>query len=166
MKRCLIAAAVLGFTAPAFAQDQPWHRAGEEKVDPYTVSNANADASPITDPKVLEAFHGKDGIRRIVETTVTTSHDDPRISEIFKKTDLVRLKRTLFEQLCYVLGGGCDYTGRDMKTAHKDMGLQASDMNALVENLQVAMKKEGVPFAAQNKLLAKLAPQKRLMMER
>ncbi len=65
-----------------------------------------------------------------------------------------------------MLGGGCDYTGRDMKTAHKDMGLQAADMNALVENLQAAMRREGVPFADQNRLLAKLAPQKRDMMER
>jgi hemoglobin len=167
MKRFLITAATLSLAAPAFGQQaQPWHMPGEEKVDAYTVSNANAGAAPITDPKVLDAFNGKDGLRRVVETMVTVSHDDPRISEIFKKTDLVRLKRTLFEQFCYVLGGGCDYTGRDMKTAHKDMGLQASDMNALVENLQLAMHKEGVPFQAQNKLLARLAPQKRDMMER
>ena len=53
-----------------------------------------------------------------------------------------------------------------MKSAHKNMGLQASDMNALVENLQVAMTREGVRFADQNRLLARLAPQKRMMMER
>jgi hemoglobin len=160
--------AALALAAPAFAQDkpEPWHVPGEDKVDPYTVSDANAGAVPITDPKVLVAFHGKDGIRRIVDNLVTTSHDDPRISEIFRKTDLVRLKRTLYEQVCYVLGGGCSYTGRDMKTGHKKMGLQASDMNVLVENLQVAMRKEGVPFSDQNKLLAKLAPQKRDMIER
>jgi hemoglobin len=39
-------------------------------------------------------------------------------------------------------------------------------MNALIENLQFAMDKEGVPFAAQNKLLAKLAPQQRDIVER
>jgi hemoglobin len=33
-----------------------------------------------------------------------------------------------------------------------------ADMNALVENLQTAMREAGVPFAAQNRLLAKLAP--------
>lgn len=32
------------------------------------------------------------------------------------------------------------------------------DLNALVENLQAAMREAGVPFAAQNLLLAKLAP--------
>ena len=36
----------------------------------------------------------------------------------------------------------------------------------LVENLQWAMRREGVPFAAQNRLLAKLAPMKRVIVER
>ena len=166
MQRLLaVTAAVFVLTGPAAAQS-PHHMPGEEAVDPYVASNANAGATPITDPAVLAAFHGQEGIRRIVDDLVRMSDADPRISEIFKETDKVRLRRTLFEQLCYILGGGCAYTGRDMKTAHKDMGLQASDMNALVENLQAAMRKEGVPFAAQNKLLAKLAPQKRDMMER
>lgn len=78
----------------------------------------------------------------------------------------MRLERTLNEQFCYILGGGCDYTGRDMKTAHKDMGLQASDMNILVEHLQDAMDREGVPFVLQNRFLAKLAPMKRDVVER
>jgi hypothetical protein len=38
--------------------------------------------------------------------------------------------------------------------------------NALVENLQTAMREAGVPFAAQNRLLAKLAPMSGHMVER
>ena len=65
---------------------------------------------------------------------------------------MVRLKRTLSEQFCYLLGAGCDYTGRDMRTIHAEMGVTKADMNALVENLQAAMRETGVPFAAQNRL--------------
>ncbi|MES3097619.1 group I truncated hemoglobin, partial [Sphingomonas aerolata] len=64
------------------------------------------------------------------------------------------------EQFCVLLNGGCSYTGRDMATAHKDLGIQAKDMNALVENLQGAMRHEGVTFPAQNAFLAKLAVMK------
>ncbi len=53
-----------------------------------------------------------------------------------------------------------------MKTSHKDMGLQDADFNALVENLQKAMDQEGVPFRAQNRLLAKLAPMQRSVVTR
>ncbi|WP_082472739.1 group I truncated hemoglobin [Sphingomonas sp. Leaf357] len=133
----------------------------EDPVDPYTQSNANAGATPFAGPGMLRAFHGKAGIARVVDELVTRSIADPRISDIFKGQDMVRLRRTLKEQFCFILNGGCDYTGRDMKASHKDLGLQTADFNALVENLQAAMRQEKVPFFAQNRLLAKLAPMKR-----
>lgn len=96
-----------------------------------------------------------------VRTLVELSENDPRISDVFKAKDTVRLKRTLFEQFCYILGAGCEYTGRTMEAAHRDLGLQRADLNALVENLQRAMREGKVPFSAQNRLLAKLAPMER-----
>src|SRR6476646_5118465 len=134
---------------------------GEEPVAPYRHSNANAAATPFAGKAMWTAFHGSEGVSRIVDTTVDRLIVDPRIAEIFKAHDLVRLRRTLKEQFCYVLNGGCDYTGRDMQQAHKDLGLQTADMGALVENLQAAMRKEGIGFGAQNRFLAKLAPIKR-----
>jgi hemoglobin len=141
-------------------------QAGEKPVDAYVASNAHAGATPFADDGVLRAFHGRAGVDRVVEDLVNRSIADPRISDIFKAQDIVRLRRTLKEQFCYILHGGCDYTGRDMKAAHKDMGLQQADMGALVENLQAAMRKEGVAFFAQNRLLAKLAPIRRDVVER
>lgn len=131
---------------------------GELPVDPYEQSNANAGAKQFAGTKMAELFGGQDGIRRIAERTVDLSREDPRIAEIFVAHDMVRLKRTLFEQFCYILNAGCDYTGRDMAMAHDGMGVERRDLNALVENLQQAMREEGVPFGAQNRFLAKLAP--------
>lgn len=167
MKKTFVLAAVAAVTlaGSAFAQEAVTPP-GEKPVDPYKPSNANAGATPITDTKVFEAFHGKDGIDRIVETFVERNFADPRIKDFFAAADKVRLKRTLKEQFCYILGGGCDYTGRDMKESHKDQGATNRDMNALIENLQFAMDQEKVPFAMQNKLLAKLAPQQKDIVER
>lgn len=134
---------------------------GEIPVDPYEQSNANAGARPFTGDVMARAFGGQDGIRRIADRTVTLSEADPRIASIFAATDNVRLRRVLFEQFCYILNAGCNYSGRDMATAHRDLGTQRGDLNALVENLQAAMRDEGVPFAAQNRFLAKLAPMER-----
>lgn len=131
---------------------------GELPVDPYEQSNANAGATPYEGAKLAEAFGGREGIRRIAERTVELSQADPRIAPIFAGHDMVRLNRTLSEQFCYLLGAGCDYTGRDMRSAHAEMGVTKADLNALVENLQTAMREAKVPFAAQNRLLAKLAP--------
>jgi hemoglobin len=131
---------------------------GEFPVDPYEMSNANAGAAPYDSARLVKAFGGRVGIGRIAERTVELSEADPRIAAIFASHDMVRLKRTLSEQFCYLLGAGCDYSGRDMRSAHAEMGVTRADMNALVENLQAAMHEAKVPFAAQNRLLAKLAP--------
>lgn len=139
---------------------------GELPVDPYEQSNANAGAVPYTSEKLVADFGGREGIRRIAARTVELSEADPRIAAIFASHDMVRLKRTLGEQFCYLLGAGCDYSGRDMKTAHAALGATRADLNALVENLQAAMREAGVPFAAQNRLLAKLAPMSGQVVER
>jgi hemoglobin len=149
---------ILALVAAAALQTVP---PGEDPVDPYTQNDANAGAKPFAGTGMFNAFHGKAGIARIVDGFVDRNIHDRRIEEIFEKQDIVRLRRTLKEQFCYILGGGCSYTGRPMKEAHKDLGVQTADMGALVENLQAAMRTEKVAFVAQNRFLAKLAPMKR-----
>ncbi len=144
----LLAIAAFAVATPTFAKD------------------GDAGATPMTNDAVFKAFHGQEGVNRVADTLIDKSMADPRISDIFKGQDIPHLKKMLSEQFCYLLDGPCSYTGKDMKEAHKDMGLQMSDFNALVEDLQFAMDKEGVPFRAQNKLLAKLAPMERVVVVR
>ena len=139
---------------------------GEISVEPYAQSNANAGADPFAGERMAAAFGGQDGIRRMTDRLIELNNVDPRIADIFAGHDMVRLRRTLFEQFCFILGAGCDYSGRDMKAAHDQMGLQKADLNALVENLQRAMREQDVPFAAQNRLLSKLAPMSGDVIER
>ena len=139
---------------------------GELPVDHYVQDDSNAGAKPFEESRMAEHFGGREGIRAIAERTVELSEADPRIAGIFVAHDTVRLKRTLFEQFCFILGAGCSYTGRTMSDAHEGMGLRKSDLNALVENLQRAMREASVPFAAQNRFLAKLAPMSHDVIER
>jgi hemoglobin len=161
----LVASLALLAAGAAAAEPSPDHP-GEEAVAPYAQSNANAGARPLANPAVFAAFHGQAGIVRIANDVVDRGAADPRIADIFKSQDLVRLKRTLAEQLCYLAGGPCAYTGRDMAAAHKDLGIQNADFNALVEDLQWAMSREGVPFRTQNRLLARLAPMQKTVVTR
>lgn len=140
--------------------------AAEEPVAPYAQSNMNAGAEPFKGDKMWRAFHGREGVDRLVDDFVDRLLADKRIADIFKGHDEIRLRRTLKEQFCYLLGGGCAYTGRTMAMSHKDLGVQTADFNALVEDLQAAMRKERIGFAAQNRFLAKLAPMKRTTVER
>ena len=168
INRSTIAGALGGLVliaGPVAAQDAA-HHPGEDAVAAYAVDDANAGATPFTGTAMFEAFHGRPGIDRIVDDMLARSTTDPRTADIFRATDMVRLARTLKEQICYVLGGGCVYTGRSMQDAHRDLGLQPADMGALVEHLQDAMAAEGVPFHTQNRLLSRLAPMRRDIVTR
>jgi len=177
----LAAAAALSIISPAHAEPpaQPdWFAqfgverpkpdpiTGEVPVAPYHQADANAGAVPFAGPAMASAFGGQDGIHRITDRLVAIVTADPRIKPIFAATDLVRLRRTLFEQVCFILNAGCHYTGRDMREAHAQLGLMTRDMNALVEDLQRAMRENHVDFAAQNRLLSKLAPMSKDVIRR
>jgi hemoglobin len=134
---------------------------------PATAQPTAATAPVIsTDGKLFAEFGGREGLVKIVDDLFVNVDADPRINTFFEPAKREQTKARLVEQFCVVLGGGCTYGGKDMKAAHKNLGIQKADFNALVENLQKAMDKNGVPFSAQNKLLAALAPQHRDMVEK
>lgn len=174
MRILFLASAVSLLAAPTFAQDDfaappvvmSTEHLDEEAVEPYERSNAHAGATPFEGTAMWEAFHGEAGVSRLVDAFVARITTDPRIAGTFVSHDLVRLRRVLKEQFGYILGGPATYTGRDMESSHRDLGLQASDMGALVENLQIAMSEEGIAFPAQNRFLAKLAPMRRDVVTR
>jgi hemoglobin len=110
---------------------------------------------------VLEQFGGEAGLTKLMDTFMAGLLADEKMGPFFANSDQARVKRQLVEQFCVILGGDCTYTGRDMKSSHAGLGIDRADFNRLVEVLQVAMDQHDVPFSAQNKLLAKLAPMHR-----
>jgi hemoglobin len=118
-------------------------------------------ASVAIDDALFRALGGQVGIDAIVDDFVPRLAADPRMSEFFKKTKQPHLRQMLSEQFCMVSGGGCAYTGKSMAEAHQDMDIAKADFNALVEVLQASMDAQHVPFATQNRLLARLAPMHR-----
>ena len=100
----------------------------------------------------------KDGIATIAKYTTANFLADARIKTTFDNTNMERFEALLAAQFCVVAGGPCEYKGRSMKDAHKALGLDNADFNAVVEDLQDAMDRAGVTFATQNRLLARLAP--------
>ena len=140
--------------------------ANAQTAEPATPSPSApaAGATPIQGDAVYKALHERDGIQRVIDDFIGRITSDPRIKRRFEDANLARLNLLLVQQVCYLTGGPCDYSGQDMRSAHQGMGLRNDDFNALAEDLQLAMDKEGVPFSAQNRLLAKLAPMQRLIV--
>lgn len=113
------------------------------------------------DDALFQDLGGREGLTRIVGTAIDLSLEDPRIKETFDDSNILRIKRLLVDQLCELTGGPCKYEGRTMAESHATKHLTNAHFNALVEDLQIAMDREKIPFRAQNKLLAILAPMQR-----
>ncbi|CAN5242283.1 hypothetical protein BH11PSE14_BH11PSE14_14520 [soil metagenome] len=123
-----------------------------------SMNPAPADAALLP---VFKQFGEQAGLVALMDDFMVRLLADPRTHEFFANADQAKIKKLLAEQFCVILGGPCTYTGRDMATAHKDMGVDRAAFNALVEDLQLAMDARRIPFRAQNKLLAKLGPMHR-----
>jgi hemoglobin len=138
--RILVAAAVAAFAAisPAIAQEA----------------------------SLYQRLGGYKAIVAVVDDFVGNVAADRRINRFFASTNIPRLKQNLVDQICAAAGGNCIYTGRDMKSAHADMGVRSRDFNALVGDLTKTLRKFKVPAKEQGQLLAVLGPMKKDIVER
>jgi hemoglobin len=121
---------------------------------------------PPKDDSLYQALGERPGIQKIVEGMLMHVAKDPRIVEFFRKVDIVRVRDKLVEKFCVEAGGPCTYTGDSLAEAHKGMNLSRSDFNALVENLIDAMDDQHIPVPTQNRLIARLAPQRGEVIEK
>lgn len=101
------------------------------------------------------------GIRRIVGTAIDLFLADPRIRDDFDNINLDRLQDRITDELCVTAGGPCIYKGRSMAAAHRGLMLSRAKFNAVAEDLQTAMERQGLSYRVQNRLMARLAPMQR-----
>jgi hemoglobin len=133
-------------------------------VEPQKMAAMSAENPAPAHPElkgVYQQFGEEAGLVKLMDVFMQKLLADERTRPFFENSDQGKVKKHLVEQFCVILGGNCTYSGRDMKSTHEGMGINRNNFNALVEDLQWAMKKQGIPFRAQNKLLAQLAPMHR-----
>jgi hemoglobin len=120
---------------------------------------------------LYDRLGGKKAITAVVDEFVGRVAADNRINHFFAATasnpaQLASFKGKLVDQICEAAGGPCKYTGKDMKTAHRGMGISTADFNALVEDLAGALDKFKVGAAEKNQLLGVLGPMQGAIVEK
>lgn len=121
-------------------------------------------AQPPKNDSLYRDLGGEAGVSAFVEEAIVRWVDNPRIAHLFADKDLINLHTQLVSQICFESGGPCEYSGRTMEEAHRDMNIDEGQFNALVEDLIDAMEAKQVPIGAQNRLLAQLAPMRHQIM--
>lgn len=114
---------------------------------------------------LYEQIGGEPVLRKTVEEFVLIMEDDDRINFAFGNTDIAKFKQLLFEQLCNVTGGPCQYTGRSMEESHRELAIDNAMFNALAEDVYLAFDRVGVPYRLQNKVMAIFAPMQKDMVK-
>ncbi len=110
-------------------------------------------------PSLYDKYGGHATVVVVVDAFVARVAADARINAFFAETaaDSVRLSRfkaRLVEQVAGWMGGPEVYTGRDMVSAHRFMGVDDRAFDALVQDLVLTLRDAGVEEAD----IAALAP--------
>jgi len=113
------------------------------------------------DDTLYRAFGGQSGLVQLMDDFMVRLLADRRMNPFFKDVNQQHVKDQLVAQICELSGGPCKLQGPSMKQVHNQIDITRADFNALVEVLQQSMDARGIAFTDQNRLLAKLAPMHR-----
>jgi hemoglobin len=100
---------------------------------------------------------GYDAIAAVVDDFIGRLATDPQFQKFFvghSQDSIHRIRQLIVDQFCQVTGGSCVNIGRDMKTAHKGLGISEADWNASVKHLIASLDKFKVPEKEKGELLA------------
>ena len=120
---------------------------------------ASAQTAPVD--ALYQQLGGQSGLVMLIDDLMARLLDDPRMQPFFKDVDQRHVKAQLVTQFCEISGGPCKLKDRNMKKVHAGVDITRTDFNAMVEVLQHSMDARGVAFSTQNRLLARLAPMHR-----
>lgn len=107
---------------------------------------------------LFENLGGEQVIRSVIDDLVEDIRNDDELMILFEFTNFEVFSELLYEHLCAVTDGPCEYSGRTMTEVHLGFGITEAEFNRFVDDLQRIMRAHDIPFRTQNQLLARLAP--------
>jgi hemoglobin len=93
---------------------------------------------------------GYDAIAAVSDDLLLRMRADAQLARFWQnraEDSIRREKQLLIDFLCSASGGPLYYTGRDMKTSHRGMGISESDWQRFISHLGATLDKFVVPAA-------------------
>jgi hemoglobin len=99
---------------------------------------------------------GYDAIAAVVDSFVPRLVKDPMLAKYFihSQDTLGHIRQLAVDQICAVTGGPCLYIGRDMKTAHRGLGITAGEWDVTVKHFVATLDQFKVPAREKDELVA------------
>ncbi len=113
---------------------------------------------------LYSSLGGYDAIAAVSDNLLSRLKQDQQLARFWlhRGEDGVRRERQLLvDFLCASAGGPLLYVGRDMKTAHKGMGINESDWSKFIGHLEATLDSFNVPAPERAQVLAFIDSTKR-----
>jgi len=108
---------------------------------------------------------GQPAIDQIADSFIHEIEFNEDVIAYFKGVDIKAFRQHFTSHLCMTLDGPCEFKGKNIKEAHAGMGINTADFNTTVDLLVNAMTSTGISHRLQNKVLARLAPMRKDIIE-
>ncbi len=157
----LAAAGLFTLSVAACGAKKPPKPMEPSVTDTQADAGDDADAGPPAPKSLYDRLGGKDGVNAVIDSFLKNAAADADLKKSFAKVTgpkLDHLKEELHDFLCQATGGGCTYGGKDMKTAHKGMGITEKQWDAFVKDFTLAMDEKSVGDKEKGEVLAAVAP--------
>lgn len=100
---------------------------------------------------------GYDVIAAVVDGFIKQLGKDPAFKRFGEGRSIgskVVTRQLIVDQLCNLTGGPCVYFGRDMKDAHRGLGITNAEWNSAMQKIKVALDEQKVKEPEQKEFMA------------
>jgi hemoglobin len=135
----------------------------------FLISNGLAWSQAAQQESLYKRLGGYDALAAVTDDFIGRLAGDPSLKRFFEghSTDsLHRIRQLIVDQLCAATGGPCFYTGRDMKTTHKGLGIGDADWELSVKHLVATLDKFKVPQKEKDEVLSAISAMKADIVEK
>ena len=115
------------------------------------------DTNQGNEPSLYRRMGGYDVIAAAIDGMLMRMRGDPQFARFSmgrSEDSHRRARQFLVDQLCALAGGPCLYTGRDMKTSHKGLGITESDWQTTLKYMRDSMTELQIPPREQDEVIA------------
>ncbi|HWW62572.1 MAG TPA: group 1 truncated hemoglobin [Thermoanaerobaculia bacterium] len=118
---------------------------------------------------LYQRLGGYDAIAAVTDDFLGRLATDKEFGRFFggvSEDSLKKLRQHVVNQLCNATGGPCYYTGRDMRTTHKGLGITEHDWDVAVKHLVATLDKYKVPAPEKSEVLGAVGSLKKDIVEK
>lgn len=112
---------------------------------------------------------GYDAIASVIDDFLTILMNEPQISKYFvgfSNDSKLRIRQHMIEFICQETGGPCYYTGKDIKTMHKGLGITESQWGFAEIDFKESLDKNKIGQEEQMELLSVISNMKSDIVEK